>query len=479
VAGDIPVGADVQATGARIADLEAENTKLSTQVRQLTKQVAELRELLNQNSTNSHLPPSSDGPGAGARAGGPTRKKTKSKRKRGGQKGRRGAHRKLAASELVDTFNDLFPDSCSGCAATLPATFDADALRYQQTDLREHQPHLTEWRRHEVACPRCGTKTRATFDGAQIPSSAFGPCLTAVAVLLTGVYHLSRRQAQRLLRELFDISVSLGALSAMEHRASKALKESYDEALHEVEHADIKHTDATSWLRSGNLTSLWTLATTTATVFAIFTDGCRATIRPFFGACRGILVSDRATVFGFWAMVARQICWAHLLRKFISFSERDGPAGRLGQELLDLTALVFNYWHGLKDGLLTRAEFKDWLQPVRCAFERTIRSAVCAQIPKLSGACADILRHQDALWTFVDCEGVEPTNNHAERELRAFVLWRKRSFGSQSDRGERFAERMMTVAHTARKQGMRVLAFLTRSIEAHLDGAAMPRLIGA
>jgi transposase len=158
------------------------------------------------------------------------------------------------------------------------------ALRYQQIDLREHHPHLIEWRRHEVACPRCGTKTRASA--------------TYVA------------------RAVLDISISLGALSAMERRASEALKASYEEALHEVEHAGVKHTDARSWLRSGNLTSLWTLATTTATVFTIFTDGCREAIRPFFGACRGLLVSDRATVFGFWAMVARQICWAHLLRKF-------------------------------------------------------------------------------------------------------------------------------------------------------------------
>ena len=185
------------------------------------------------------------------------------------------------------------------------------------------------------------------------------------------------------------------------------------------------------------------------------------------------------TVFWFWAITARQICWAHLLRKFIGFSERDGPAGRYGQELLDLTALVFDYWHGLQDGLLTRNEFEAWLRPVRLVFERTLTSAVNAEIPKLSGACADILAHRQALWTFVHHEGVEPTNNHAERELRAFVLWRKRSFGSQSDRGERFSVRVMTVAHTARKQGKMVLAFLVSCIEARLVGGTGPRLIEA
>jgi hypothetical protein len=97
----------------------------------------------------------------------------------------------------------------------------------------------------------------------------------------------------------------------------------------------------------------------------------------------------------------------------------------------------------------------------------------------ISGSYADILAHREALWTFIRCEGVEPTNNHAELELRDFVLWRRRSFGSRSERGDRFAERVMTVVRTARKQGLAVLDFLVRSITAHVDNTAAPRLLGA
>ena len=152
------------------------------------------------------------------------------------------------------------------------------------------------------------------------------------------MYHLSRRQSQRLLQELFGIHISLGALSAIERRASEALESAYDEAKYELEHAAVKHSDATTWLRAGVLTSLWTLACASATVYAVFADGCRETIRPFFGARKGVLVSDRASVFTFWAMASRQICWAHLIRKFIAFSERDGPTGTFGRELLDCAA---------------------------------------------------------------------------------------------------------------------------------------------
>ena len=465
---------------ARDAELAARETRLAEQdakIAALTEQVAKLTELLNRNSKNSHLPPSSDGPGSGGSTGG--KRKPKSGRKRGGQKGHRGSHRALLSPDRVDTVVDLFPDVCLGCARRLPRILDAAACRYQQLDLHDHRPHVTEWRRHEVDCPHCGASTRAIYDSATIPSTAFGPCLTAVVAMLTGTYHLSRRKAQKLLAELFGISVSLGAISAMERRASDALASAYDEALREVQYAGVKHTDATSWTRAGVLRSLWTVASTAATVYRIFADGCRDTIRPMFGALLGILVSDRAAVFGFWVMKLRQICHAHLLRKYVAFSERDGPAGVIGRELLELTALMFEYWHGFKDGLLTRQELQFWIRPVQRDLERVLERGAKAGIDRLSGSCADILAHRDALWTFVTHEGVEPTNNHGELELRDFVLWRKRSFGSQSERGERFAERMMTAVRTARKQGKDVLDFIVRSVTAHFEGEPPPRLIDA
>jgi transposase len=136
------------------------------------------------------------------------------------------------------------------------------------------------------------------------------------------------------------------------------------------------------WLRRGRLMSLWTLASMTATVFAIFVDGTRETIRPFFGRRRGILVSDRASGFGFWHMAKRQVCWSHLIRKFISFSERDGLAEAIGRELLSYAALVFEYWHGFIEGDLTRDELQIWLRPVQRELEGALVRAVfdaCAQ----------------------------------------------------------------------------------------------------
>jgi transposase len=330
-----------------------------------------------------------------------------------------------------------------------------------------------------VSCPCCGHKTRAAYDEQEIPASPFGPRLMSVVALLTGVYHVSRRSAAKLLSDLVGVPISLGAVSAVEARVSDAVEPPVTEAWRRVEGSPVKHTDGTTWLKAGVVLALWTIASTAATVFKIVGDGSRATLAPLYGALRGILVSDRAAALSFWAMERRQICWAHLLRKYVSFSERAGPAGEFGRQLLDYTGLLFDYWHDYKAGKLDRATFLAWMAPVRAQVEAVLERAAASKIDRFAGSCANILDHRAALWTFVETDGVEPTNNHAERELRAFVLWRKRCFGAQSDRGNLFAERLMTVAHTARKQRKDVLPFLTACCQAQLDGARAPSLFAA
>jgi transposase len=431
--------------------------------------------LLGQNSTNSHLPPSSDSPDERRRRRN-QEKKEKQRRNRGAQKGHQGASRELVPPEKVNKFVDLFPSECENCWQSLPRTPDPQAKRYQQTDIPPIEPDTTEWRRHEVTCPCCGFRTRAAYDESKIPSSPFGPRLMAIMALMTGTYHLGRRKAVDLLWEVLGVRVSLGALSAVEARVGVAVQPAVDEAWAIVGQAEVKHTDGTSWYQAGVTMALWTIASTVVTVFKIVENSCKETIQALHVALSGILVSDRAKALNFWAMQCRQICWAHLIRKFASFSERDGPSAAFGRQLLDYAGLVFDYWHDYKAGKLSRETFVAWMTPVSQQFEILLAQAAVADIAGVSGSCADILAHKDALWTFIGHAGVEPTNNHAERELRAFVLWRRRSFGSQSARGNTFAENLMTVTHTARKQRKNVLEFLTQCCESQRAKTQSPSL---
>lgn len=456
----------------RIRQLEAELKARDAEIEKLKAQVAELLERLNQNSSNSHKPPSSDPPGNRKER----RAKDKRQRKRGARKGHKGTRRELLPPDEVDEFVDHYPDACENCWRALEPTPDPGATRYQFTEVPPIKPHTTEHRRHAVTCPHCRHKTRAPYDEKVIPASPLGPRLVALIALFTGVYHLSRRKTQSLLSDVLGVRVSLGGISRAEARASEALKPAVAEAWEAALQGDVKHTDGTSWFQSGASMALWTIATSAVTVFRILANGAKATLEPLFGQCHGIMVSDRAKALTFWAMHMRQICWAHLLRKFVSFSERDGPVGKLGEELLELTAILFDYWRDLRDGKMTRERYVAWMAPLQKQVEAALAEGVALGVKGVSGSCADILEHRQALWTFVEREDVDPTNNHGERELRGFVLWRKRSFGTQSDRGSRFAERVMTIAHTARKQSRNVLAFLTAACKAHDSGGSSPSL---
>jgi transposase len=452
--------AEVAAKDARIAELEA-------QVAELTKKVAQLLALLGQNSRNSNKPPSSDPPGAGGGSGKPA-----FGRPRGGQKGHKGNSRSLLPESQVNEFKDHFPPECESCWKRLPEVPDPRATRFQSIEVPPIKPFVVEHRYHGVTCT-CGYTTRRKCD---VAGSPFGPRLMGIIGLFSGIYHISRRKSATLLSDLLGIEISLGALSAVEERVSDAVKTPVEAAWDMAHKGDVKNADGTDWVQSGKTCSLWTLATAAVTVFKIIANSSKATLQPIFGGLKGILISDRATALNFWAMERRQICWAHLLRKFVSFSERDGPAAVAGRELLEYVGVIFDYWHAFKARTISRIQLAEYMRPVQTQVEACLTRMANAQIPEVSGSCTNMLEHKLAMWTFVAEDGVEPTNNHAERELRAFVLWRKRSFGTQSDRGNLFAERLMTVAHTARKQKKNVFEFLTACCRASLDGTAAPSL---
>jgi len=289
--------------------------------------------------------------------------------------------------------------------------------------------------------------------------------------LLTGVHHVSRRSAVQLMSDLVGIKLSLGSVSQGEEVVSKALAVAAQQAVAIARGADVKNVDATSWSQSATPRTLWVMACTTVTAFCITFDASAAGLKRWMRITRGILISDRGSQFTIWNMKKRQICWAHFVRKFIALSESPNQdIRRLGENLLLLTNAHMSVWHDFRDGKKTRAQLQDFVEKLKPFFLAHLQSGAAMDIRGVSGVCRNLIEHQAAFFTFAFVDGVEPTNNHAERELRRFVLWRKRSFGSQSERGDRFAERIMTVALTLRKHRRNVYAFLADACTAFIRG---------
>ena len=177
------------------------------------------------------------------------------------------------------------------------------------------------------------------------------------------------------------------------------------------------------------------------------------------------------------ATICRQLCWAHLRRDFQALVDRGGESARIGQALLAQTRQLFDLWHRVRDGTLSRTDFQAAVRPIQAQVHDLLQEGATLALAKTSATCANILKLELALWTFVTVEGVEPTNNDAERPLRRAVLWRRRSFGTQSANGSQFVERILTTVTTLRLQHRNVLDYLTAACEAKMGSSAAPSLL--
>jgi len=433
----------------------------------LRARVAELEAKLGENSTNSGKPPSSDAPGT--RPG-----KAPSGKQRGGQPGHKPYKRVLLPPEKVTRRTRVAPKRCACCGGRRLAETDETRV-HQVVEIPEAKPDVHEITMHGARCRDCGETSFASLPPG-IPAHMFGPRLLALISYLL-VSKMSRRQVQEVLVEVFGIPVSLGALSDSEQRASLAVAPAVDAAVAYARAQPVKHFDGSNWRLGGAMRGLWTIATSLVTVFFVTANSARDTIEPLLGTLSGLLVTDRGSQFGFWAMERRQVCWAHLVRKFVAFAERGDEGAELGRHLLLFSQVMLADWHRVRDGTLSRHAFQGRMTAVQTAIENLLARGVELRLRGLSGSCEDMLLHRGALFTFVREAGVEPTNNHAERALRPFVLWRKTSYGSQSERGCLFAARMMTVAQTLRQQRRPVFTFLVDACRAAQHRLPIPSLL--
>lgn len=475
-----PLADDVRASltptvQAYIVALEASVTALQAQVESLTNQVAELQARLKQTSQNSSRPPSSDPPSAPPRA----KKPTRSERKRGGQSNHPGHHRPLKAVADVDVVEQHWPPTCPKCQSGLPqvAADGIAPLRQQVWEVPEVKPTVTEHRYEAVSCPRCQALVRAKRP-TDVPAGAFGPRLVSLVGLLVGRYRLSQREVGDLLAEAFGVEMSDGSVAAACGHVSAALATPYETVQTAVEGAPHAHVDETGWKQAGQRRWVWVAVATVVTLFRLSAKRDAPGLRQLLGAgYRGHVTSDRYRVYLTLPLARRQICWAHLKRDLVALSEAPDAVGEWGQRALAVEGQLFALWHRFRAGEIDRPTLQAAIHPLREQFAALLAEGETLPWPKAQSFCIDVQRLEPALWTFAFVAGIEPTNNAAERALRPAVLWRKGSFGSDSDAGLRFVERILTVAMTCRQQQRHLLTFLTDALTAYWSGLPAPSLL--
>lgn len=448
--------------------------KLIAVTEEQARRIEELEAKLRKDSDNSSKPPSSDAPWSKKRR----QRRPASGKKQGGQPGHEGASRALFDAGAVRAVIDHRPACCSSCGGSDLEMIERPPARHQVTEIPPLSAEVIEHRLHRSRCRTCGEETIAALPR-EVPGGAFGPRLQALTAHLTGVHRVSRREASRLLRDAFGATMSVGSVSAIEARMSGALRTAHEEALAAVRGAPVLHVDETPWKWRGKLTWLWTATTDGVTAFRVDERRSFEAFKRLLGeSFAGRVVSDRMGAYDKLPIERRQLCWAHLDRDFRALKEGAEGERDFGSKALAVSRAVFRSWRSFA-GHEDRERLAANLRPSWSKLIDLLVEHADSAERRVRAICRHLLDRAEALSSFADHPGVNPTNNAAERAVRKAVLWRKGSFGSQSEHGCRFVERMLTVAATLRQRQRNVFDYLVEVASAPLSGRPPPALLPA
>jgi len=447
---------------AEIQILKAENQALKAEIKVL-------KEKLNTNSTNSSTPPSQD----------PFRKKRRKDptgKPQGAQPGHRGHARQLVPLEQVQIVHDLRPGACPSCASAFFGDTPISTDIRQVVEVPESPPQVTQYNIHTCCCSRCGKHVKAN-----IPEEAkygFGPRLMGLVTSLSGEFRLSKRQVTALLGKI-GIRICAGSVCKIHDRASSILQGPHEEIKQYTLQQKHLNADESSWKILSQKKWLWTGCGKDSVFFEIKASRSAQAFREVFGSFTGGLTTDRYSAYNSHKG-PRQLCWAHADRDFEKIGSREGFDGFVGKALKDCKTTIFDLWHTFKSSQITREELirkieAGPMEDVRCLLKAGAVHEDCQNGTKAT--CLDFLDRFDMLWVFVYQEGIEPTNNTAERALRHGVIWRKLSYGSQSEAGAKFVERVMTVAATLKLRAQNTFEYFTSCFRAYIYGSQAPPII--
>jgi transposase len=452
------------------AEAQAIIRLLWAEVQRLTARVAELEG--RKTPQNSSLPPSTQHPHAK-----PERRGKSPRKKRGGQPGHAKHTRPLLPTAQCDEVQALKPTACRRCGTRLQGT-DPQPHRHQVWELPEIKPHVTEYQLHCLNCPHCQKTTCAELPPG-VPQGQSGPRLIAFAGLLMAFFRQSKRRTALFLETLLNQPCCPALAVKMQNQVTAALRPAYEDLAGRLPAEPQLSIDESPTKQQTSKAWLWTFVAQTFTVFAVRTSRAATILDDLLGSrFAGIVNCDRAKMY--WQCGNLQWCWAHLKRDFQALIDSHDPqVKRLGHDLMRPTQRLFSAWARYRDGTLSRRAFRRQMKPIRTKIDALLLRGAASGNPRLTGMCNELFDHRAWLWTFVDQQGIEPTNNTSERALRHGVIWRKLSFGTQSAAGSRFVETLLTVIETCRQQKRPVFEYLAQALAAHFSHQPSPTLIPA
>ena len=452
-------------TVARLLEYDTENERLKRKIAQMGK-----------NSTNSSKPPSSDNPQDKNQ-----QPNTDNKKKPGGQPGHRGSMRELIPVEEVDNLLHYYPEQCNNCGKAFPQdetdNVVGEPFRWQVAEIKPIKPIITEHQAHTTLC-ECGCQTSASLP-VEVLKSNFGPRLASIIAYLAAVLHVSRRGTCEFCETLLNVNMALGSVQNLLEDTSDALEPIDKELKEALPEEPVVNADETGWRDRW----LWVFVASSFIYFQVAKTRSSEVLIDVFGKVyKGILCVDRWGAYTKYHKGVFQICWAHLKRDSLGIlkvgqaTDAD-DAILFAQTMEKLRKKLMAIWYRFKAGDISRADLIKKTSPLRNAMKRCLKQYMHSEERCVLTLANKLMKRFDDLFTFIFYEGVEPTNNLAERGIRPAVQWRKICFGNRSDNGAVLTSRLLTVTRTCWLQKHNPLEFLVEAISAYRSVKPAPSLI--
>jgi transposase len=479
---------EIEKLRERVAERDQQIADAAKQIADAEKQIADLERQLaarKKNSTNSSKPPSSDGLAGAQRRRCSPRKK--SGRKPGGQPGHMGQERQRA--QKPDRTEEVLPVQCKHCGTTLPQTPEerqttGDVFCRQIVDLPEViLPVVTEYQYPKLVCPGCQKGTRAELRSEH--AHEIGERLTATVSYLISARKMTRRDVQATLQDLLSVNISVGSVQKAWEETADAVEAPYTELEEALPSEPVLNSDETGSRTNGDKRWVWVLCSSWFVFYHIACSrGVEVLVELLGEAFAGILCSDRCPTYLSYHRGLAQFCWAHLQRTLKGIAEfaATAEAVHFARDMLSAVERLFGLWNrfrgeaGPGEHLLTRSELIQESIPIQKKICRLAMKFLDSEDREVRNFATAIYMHWDKLFTFIEQEGVDPTNNVSERAMRLFVLIRKITYGNRSAKGEVALARLLTVMQTCKLQQRPLFSYLLTAVHCHRRRQPAPSL---
>lgn len=436
----------------RVAELELENIELKAINTELKAENDKLKERLGLNSKNSSIPTSKELYKL-------KKHKAKSTKRQGAQPGHKASSKpKPVADQIVEV--PLASNLCE-CGGVIAISNNCHV--HQKIDLPEIKPIVTEYHMQRGRCRTCG-KRKSSALPAGVGADLYGNRVKTVIGALTGFYKNSKREVESILKDVFNLKISLGSVSNNEFRISEKCKDNYETIALNLSYADLLHIDETSHYNKGKMGWCWLFSSAKETMIKLAESrGKKVLTNSIFGPEDSIIVSDRYAAYNYFAEENRQICWSHLARDFERFSNSsNNEIKEVGKHLKQLAYEMFAIKKALLEERIDEHIFCKRARKLRKRTWRYLKNiAHLANASQASRVAKNLLKSETMMWKFLDNPKLIPmSNNHAERQIRHYVVYRKNSYFTQSERGNRFLERVISLYLTCKQQNLNPVTYL-------------------